>query len=212
VTATPQPHIPSHSQWSNPWPHRFDASLKDLGRERPASFLTAFDGAPAGPVSLLNVDLSAVSKAADLVVGLGDPLQEIVHMEFQASPSATKHADVLVYNALLYRHYLVPVHSIVVLLRPEAAHPNLNGLIHYAPRPGRGKIDHSYELVKIWEKPVAEFLNGPLGTLPLATLAKLADGVPVVDALAGVIHQIVDRLLREAPPDQAEKLLTTAFC
>src|SRR5436190_104323 len=73
--------------------HRFDATLKDLGREAPAAFLTAFDATPAAPVSLLNVDLSAVSRAADLIVGLGDPLQEIVQMDFQASASATKHAD-----------------------------------------------------------------------------------------------------------------------
>ena len=43
---------------------------------------------------------------------LGEPLEEIVHLDFQSGPSATKHADLLVYNALLYRQYLVPVHSI----------------------------------------------------------------------------------------------------
>jgi hypothetical protein len=33
------------------------------------------------------------------------------------------------------------VYTIIVLLRPEAAHTNLNGSIRYAPRPGRGSID-----------------------------------------------------------------------
>jgi len=32
-----------------------------------------------------------------------------------------------VYNALIHAHYHVPVHSIVILLRPQAAHSNLNG-------------------------------------------------------------------------------------
>ncbi|HUY35328.1 MAG TPA: hypothetical protein VMV69_21465 [Pirellulales bacterium] len=30
--------------------------------------------------------------------------------------------------------------TVIVLLRPAAAHPNLNGGIRYAPRPGRGKM------------------------------------------------------------------------
>src|SRR5438067_10875039 len=105
----------------------FDATLKDMGRESPEGFLAAFDRPPAGPVKLLNVDLSTVTTAADLVLGIGDPLEEIVHLEFQSSAAAGKHAQVLAYHALLFAHYLVPVHSIIVLLRPEAAHANLSG-------------------------------------------------------------------------------------
>src|SRR5712692_1728745 len=124
-------------------PMRFDATLKDLAREHPRAVLTTFDRPPPPVVTLLNVDLSTVTTAADFVVGLGDPVQEIVHLDFQASASATKHADVLVYNALLHRQYLVPVHSIVVLLRPQAAHSNLSGVVNYAARPDRGKMEFS---------------------------------------------------------------------
>src|SRR5438309_529631 len=116
-------------------PMPFDATLKNLARENPGAFLAAFDRPPREAVTLLNVDLSTVTTAADFVVGLGDPLQEILHIDFQASASATKHADVLVYNTLLYRHYRVPVHSVVVLLRSQAAHPNLNGTVSLAARP-----------------------------------------------------------------------------
>src|SRR5207244_4490393 len=38
-------------------PLPFDATLKDLGREYPADVLVSFDRPPAGPLSLLNVDL-----------------------------------------------------------------------------------------------------------------------------------------------------------
>ncbi len=51
----------------------FDATLKDLGREAPADLLTAFDRPPGGAVALLNVDLSTVTTAADLVIGIGTP-------------------------------------------------------------------------------------------------------------------------------------------
>jgi hypothetical protein len=96
----------------------FDATLKDMGRESPGGFLAAFDRPPAVPVRLLNVDLSTVTRAADLILGLGEPLEEIMHFDFQASAAAWKHADVMVYNALLFAHYHVPVHTVVILLRP----------------------------------------------------------------------------------------------
>src|SRR2546430_8370647 len=51
----------------------FDATLKDMGRDSPQGFLVAFDRPPTGPVKLLNVDLSTVTTAADLILGLGDP-------------------------------------------------------------------------------------------------------------------------------------------
>ena len=60
-------------------PLPFDATLKDLAQVSPRGLLAAFDTAPALPVSLLNIDLSTVTTNADLVFGLGQPLQEIVH-------------------------------------------------------------------------------------------------------------------------------------
>jgi hypothetical protein len=102
----------------------FDATLKDMGGESPEGFLAAFDRAPTGPVKPLNVDLSTVTTAADLILGLGEPLAEIIQLDFQPSASAWKHADLLVYHALFFGHYHVPVHTLVLLLRPEAAHAN----------------------------------------------------------------------------------------
>jgi hypothetical protein len=121
----------------------FDATLKDMGRDSPQGFLAAFDRPPAGPVRLLNVDLSTVTTAADLILGLGEPLAEIIQLDFQSSAAAWKHADEMAYNALLFAHYHVPVHTIIILLRPQAAHANMNGVIRYAPRPGRGSMDFS---------------------------------------------------------------------
>src|SRR5437660_11886301 len=116
----------------------FDATLKDMGRDSPAGLLTTFDRPPTVPVKPLNVDLSTVTTTADLILGLGDPLEEIVHIDFQSSAAAWKHADLMVYNSLLFAHYHVPVHTIIILLRPEAAHSNMDCGIHYAPRRGRG--------------------------------------------------------------------------
>lgn len=191
-------------------PLPFDATLKDLAQE-PVGFLTIFDKAPSGQVSVLSPDLSTVTTAADVVYGLGDPLEEILHFDFQASASATKHADILVYNSLVHRLYLVPVHSIVILLRPRAAHSNLNGSVRYTARPERGKIDFGYEVVPLWQQPVEPLLTGPAEVVPLAPLAQLPAEVPEPEALAAVVRQVVERLLRETPVNKARRLLTAAY-
>ncbi len=189
----------------------FDATLKDMARESPEGFLAAFDRPPAAPVRVLNVDLSTVTAAADLVLGLGDPLEEIVQIDFQSSAAAWKHADLMAYHSLLYAHYHVPVHSIVLLLRPAAAHANLSGSIQYAPRAGRGKMDFGYEVIPLWERPSEELLGADLGVVPLAVLGRLPAGLPLEDGLTGVAQRLVERLLEEAPPERATKLLTDAF-
>jgi hypothetical protein len=189
----------------------FDATLKDMGRDSPQGFLAAFDRPPTLPVKLLNVDLSTVTSAADLILGLGDPPEEIVHLDFQSSAAAWKHADLMVYNALLFAHYHVGVHTVIILLRPQAAHANLNGVIRYAPRPGRGSMDFSYEVVRLWERPAGELLAADPGVAPLAMLGRLPEDLSLEDGLTAVARQVVERLTQEAPPDRAKKLLTDAF-
>ena len=189
----------------------FDATLKDMGRDSPEGVLAAFDRPPTGPVKLLNVDLSTVTTAADLILGLGEPLAEIVHVEFQSSAAAWKHADLMVYNALLFAHYHVPVHTAIILLRPEAQHANLNGTIAYAPRPERGKMEFAYELVRLWERPAEELLGGDIGMAPLAMLGRLPDEYSLEDGLTAVAQRLLARLTKEAPPDRVKKLLTEAL-
>jgi predicted transposase YdaD len=192
-------------------PLPFDATMKELGQDSPSDFLAALDVPPTRPVALLNVDLSTVTTSTDLVFGLGDPPEEIVHVDFQSGPDADLHLNLLVFHALLYRRYRVPVHTIVLLLRPRARHPNLSGTLHYQPRPGRGKMDFGYQIVSVWDWPVEGVLTGPVGLLPLAPLCQLPEGVSLEARLAGVIQRLVDRLLGEASPERAKKLLTAAF-
>jgi hypothetical protein len=117
----------------------------------------------------------------------------------------------MVYHALLFAHYHVPVHTVVLLLRREAAHENMNGVIHYAPRPGRGSMDFSYEIVRLWERPAEELLAGDLGVVPLAVLGRLPEGLSLEDGLTAVVRRVEERLVNEAPPDRAKKLLTDAL-
>ena len=189
----------------------FDATLKAMGRDSPRGFLAAFDRPPAVPVKLLNVDLSTVTTAADLILGLGEPLEEIVHLDFQSSAAAWKHADLMVYNALLFAHCHVAVHTVIILLRPAAAHANMNGVIRYAPRPERGSMDFRYEVVRLWERPADELLAADLGVAPLAMLGHLPEDRWLEDGLGAVARRVVERLTQEAPPDRAKKLLADAY-
>ncbi|HWB11146.1 MAG TPA: hypothetical protein VG826_18100 [Pirellulales bacterium] len=189
----------------------FDATLKDLARDCPEGLLSRFDRPPAAPIKLLNVDLSAVSRSADLIVGIGEPMQEIVHIEFQTSAAPWKHADVLVYNALLFSQQRVPVHSVAILLRPEAAHANLTGRVRYAPRPERGNMDFGYQVVRLWEIEAEQFLMGDVGLTPLAVLGRLPEGVEIKDGLATIARRIAERLSKETSSDRAGKLLARAL-
>ena len=119
----------------------FDATMKDLGAGYPGDFLAAFDRATAEPTRSINVDLSTVTTAADIVIGLGDPLREIIHIDFQASADKAKGRDTLVYSALLHRQYGLPVHSILVLLRPKAAHSEVT--VSSPTPPGRAGVEWS---------------------------------------------------------------------
>jgi hypothetical protein len=192
-------------------PFPFDATMKDLADVGPVDFVATFDAPPKDPVRTLNVDLSTVTTAADLVFGIGDPLREVVHIDCQVGPSADLHRDVLAYNALLFRRTGVPVHSVVLLLRPQARHRNLTGSVRYQPRPGRGKMDFEFELIPLWELPAEVILAGGPGTLPLAPLCRLPEGMSVEEGLAVVIGRMVERLQREAAPELFRRLVTASF-
>jgi hypothetical protein len=157
------------------------------------------------------VDLSTVTTAADVVLGLGEPLREVVHIDFQASADKDKGADVLVSNGLLYRQYRVPVHSILVLLRPQAAHSDVTGSIAYSARPGRGNMTFGFEIVRLWGRSVESLLAGPLGAAPLAVLGALPEGADLIQGLTGVAQRLIERLESEAAPRQKKLLLTAAF-
>lgn len=177
----------------------------------PGECLHELDNPPPLPVRLLNVDLSTVTAGTDIVFGLGDPLPEVVHIDAQAGPDAKKHSDLLAYHGLLHRQYQVPVHSILLLLRRQAAHGDQTGAIAYAPRPGHGKMDFGYEIVRLWEHPVERLLASGLATLPLAPLCKLPAGLSDEEGIRWAVTWVVERLQRDGTPTLVQRLLTATF-
>src|SRR5581483_10694985 len=51
----------------------FDATLKDLVQSYPLDWLAALGLSAGGPVTPVNVDLSTVTAAGDVVLAIGDP-------------------------------------------------------------------------------------------------------------------------------------------
>ncbi len=189
----------------------FDATLKDLVQSYPEDWLAALGLATGGPVAAVNVDLSTVTAATDAVFAIGEPPAYYVTLDFQSGRDPGLSRRVLVYNVPLHQRVRLPVHSVAVLLRRAADDSGLDGTVRYEAQPGRGGLDFRFEVVRLWEKPADELLRGAVGILPLAPLGALPEGVTPAEALPGVIQRIVERLVSEATPAAAAKLLTAAY-
>ncbi|MBI3822468.1 MAG: hypothetical protein HY289_07290 [Planctomycetes bacterium] len=157
----------------------------------------------------LNVDLSTISAATDVAIGFGAPIEEIVDVNFQSGPDPNVAARLLLYNAALHLRYTVPVRSVLVLLRPNASVPGLNGKHSYG-RSGK-RVTFQYDVIRMWREPVELFLEGGVGLLPLAPLGKLPPGKPADQAMREVIREIDRRLASLPDHAQAVRLMTAAF-
>ena len=177
--------------------HPFDATLKDILGQSVADLAPVLH-LPAGlPARTLNIDLSTVSAATDVAFGFGDPLRQIVDVNFQSGPDARLDARLVRYNAAYHHHYPVPVRSILVLLRPAADLAQPTGRLAY--QEGGGRVEFEYEVVRLWQQPLEPFLSGGLALLPLASLCQLPADVLLEQALRDVIHQVDLRLTANAP-------------
>ncbi|MCI0642609.1 MAG: DUF4351 domain-containing protein [Gemmataceae bacterium] len=192
-------------------PMPFDATLKDLVQSFVPDYERQFDLTDLGPLQPLNVDLSTVSAATDIVLAHGNPPEGIVDLNFQASRADDLAARVLLYNTLLHHRFRVPVHRLIVLLRPAADDPKLTGRVRYEALPRRARLDFRYEVIRLWRCPVDRFLDGGVGTVPLALLSKFPGKIPIETSIADVVSRIVNRLSRETAPTAAAKIVAASY-
>ncbi len=193
-------------------PFPFDVVMKDLVRERTADFEAALGLEGDHPVRVLNVDLTTLSAATDIVLGFGEPLSSLTDLNFQAGRDGQLSSRVLMYNGVLHHRYHVPVRSVIVLLRREADDANLTGRVRYqSGRGGRSKLDFSFEIVPMCQQPLRRYLTGGLGLLPLAQLCRLPANQPLEQALKSVVRRIDKRLHADAGPVEAKFVLSAAY-
>ena len=187
----------------------FDATLKEILAQQAADLQQVFALPALEPAQTLNVDLSTLSAATDVALGFGDPVQEIADINFQSGPDPDVARRLHLYNAAFHLKYRVPVRSLLVLLRPKAQTPGLNGRLSYVS--GGKRVKFEYAVVRLWRQPLQPFLEGGLGLLPLAPLCKMPAGKPLTQALREVVREIDRRLALAGDHAQAVRLMTAAY-
>ena len=173
----------------------YDSTSKFLLEEFPGDWLALAGLTPRGPIELIDANLSTITAEADKVIRVGGPSPWLAHFELQASRDPRIGSRLFRYNALLDDRHDLPTRSVVVLLRPEADGPELTGEYRRSLPDGPDYLNFRYEVLRVWQEPVATFLDGGLGTLPLAPVANLGT-TPIEE----VIREI-DRRIDQSPPD-----------
>jgi len=189
-------------------PFAFDATFKEMVQHYAGDY-AALLGLQQLPVQLLNVDLSTLSAATDAALGFGDPLVEIADLNFQSGNDAYLPQRGMLYNAAPGYRYHVPVRSIFILLRPDADHRNLSGILAY--NDARHRVEFRYEVVRIWQRSAESFLAGPLGLIPMSVLGELQADRPEEQVIRELVLKIEARLCAETSHAEAVTLMTATF-
>jgi predicted transposase YdaD len=161
----------------------FDATTKELIETDPAGWVAYLGcAAPPSAVRMVDADLSTVTTDTDKVIRVDDPEPWLLHLDIQTGANWEMERRLLRFNVLLHHRHGLPVASAVVLLRKAANMTWLTGRLPFAPPVGPA-WELRYQVIRVWERPAAEFLTGPLGLLPLAPLADIkSDDLPRVVA------------------------------
>ena len=185
----------------------FDVVAKELIRRDPRGWLRFLGVETTSPADLFETDLTAVTSEADQVIRVDDPDRPFfVHLEMQSSRDATLPERLLRYNVLVGYKYSLPVQTVLILFRREADAPELTGTHRRVSPTGAVNLEFRYEVVRVWEHPVEEFLNGSPALLPLAPLA-----IVDADRLRELGLRINERLGREVSAEIANMLWTSTY-
>ncbi|MBY0527705.1 MAG: hypothetical protein K2R98_30185, partial [Gemmataceae bacterium] len=184
----------------------FDATLRDMLEMNAGDGLAFIGLHAAGPLVVIDTDVSTVTTQADKVIRVGGAPAWLVHIEFQTGRDRHLGHRLLQYNVLLSSRHRVPVQSVVVLLRPEADGSRMTGRMERSVPGGARYLEFRYKVVRAWEKPVAEVMKGGIGMLPLAPLSAARR-----DELPAIIQRMRQRFDREATPAEAARLWTATY-
>src|SRR5438270_2478257 len=151
---------------------RFDASLKDIVEVHPLDWARLLGAASARSVRVIDAEVSTVSAAADkaMVIDDGGP-EWVLHPEFVSGRDLALPRNTWWYNCVFHRRRGCLVRSVVLLLRPAADGPDVNGAyVLRFPDEAEAYNTFRYRVVRLWQLSAEQLLQGGIGTLPLAPL------------------------------------------
>jgi hypothetical protein len=183
----------------------FDATLKTLiGNhfDEWATFLAARAGLPAGPAAPLDTDLS-VTLQADRLFRVTGPAPYVLHLELESNGRLGVPVELLRYNVAALGATDLPVHSVLVLLRPKANATDQTGALELPGADGRAYLTFRYTVVRVWQESVGSFLAAGPGLAPLAVLTNEAAA-----DLGAAFERFRDRLKEPDVPANVAVVLT----
>jgi predicted transposase YdaD len=185
--------------------NRLDVSTKELVWDDPAACVQRFAGAPTGPVTVIDSDITTLTASADKVLRVDGPEPYLVNIEPHGYHD-TKLARTLWYRqvALDYRHNL-PVLTVLILLCKEANSPNLTGTYERQLPDGWPTNRYNYRVVRLWQEDPDPYLTGGVNLVPLAPLTNVAE-----ESLPDLMRRMAERINPE-PKARAEKLWIAAM-
>jgi hypothetical protein len=183
----------------------FDATLNtiiDAHLDDWAKFLAARCGIPPGVASPLDTDLSTTLQA-DRLFRIDGPVPTAIHLELESSGRLGIPNELLGYNvAARAANNLIPVHSVLVLLRPKATATDLTGTLEIPGANGVPYLTFGYSVVRVWQESLETLLAAGLGLSPLALLTN--EAAADLPAAFGRFRQ---RLRADGVPDSVERSL-----
>ena len=176
----------------------YDATLNTLIDDHAgdwAAFLAARCGVPPGPATVLDTDLSATLQA-DRLFRVSGPVPAAIHLELESTGRLGIPDKLLRYNVAARAVIDLPVHSVLVLLRPKATATDLTGRLEILGADGEAYLAFRYTVLRVWQESVATLLAAGPGIAPLALLTNEA-----ASNLPAAFGQFRERLMADRVPD-----------
>ncbi|MDB5313574.1 MAG: hypothetical protein JWO38_7776 [Gemmataceae bacterium] len=188
---------------------QFDATLNALIDTHVADwagFLAARSGVPAGPTEVLDTDLSTTLQA-DKLFRVNGPVPAVVHLELESTGRLGIPTELLRYNVATHAVTTLPVHTVLILLRPKANATDLTGALDVLGADGRAYLSFRYTVVRVWQESITGLFSAGLGLAPLALLTNEAAA-----DLTAAFGRFRDRLREPGvQANLAEELLGSTF-
>jgi hypothetical protein len=187
----------------------FDATLNNLIDDHVddwGTFLGTRAGIPPGRVVPLDTNLS-VTAQADKLFRIEGPRPALLHLEFESSGRLGLPEELLRYNVLARSELHLPVHSVVVLLRPKSNASDLTGELSIDGADSRDYLRFRYTVVRVWQESMEALFAAGAGVAPLGVLTNEASA-----DLSAAFDRLAHRLGPPfVPPAESRSILGSSF-